>query len=268
MIRKRALSVISILTIGVLAGSLSACSKSSNAETTTQKTVRIGVAVGPPFMFRDATGEWTSFSAELARKFGEAKNLTITFVPTTWPTMVAGLQSNKYDFTQPINATAERSAVVDFTSPISAAGSLFFVKQDSKYQTIEDLNKTGITIAVISGSAEEAVAKRLAPKATFRSLTTATVADLATEVTAGRSNAFMDSSYLAPAVDAKFVLRSIPSYDSTPNGIEPVYIGFSVRKGDTELLTELNDFIASETKSGDLKALADKWLTVENALRG
>lgn len=258
---------VSLISACSSSGSAGAASTSANAETAI-KTVRIGAAVGPPFMFRDASGNWTSFSADLARKFGEAKHLKIEFVPTTWATIVAGLQANKYDFIQPINATPERSAVIDFTSPVSAAGSMFFVKQGAQYQTTDDLNKSSVTIATISGSAEETVTRQLLPKATLRSLPNASVADLATEVITGRSDVFVDSSYLAPAVHAKFALRTIPSYDSNPDGLTPVNIAFSVRKGDTQLLAQLNDFIASEKASGDLKVLSDKWLTIENMLKG
>jgi polar amino acid transport system substrate-binding protein len=249
-------------------GSSSGAANSAGSAGTAPKTVRIGVAVGPPFMFRDASGGWTSFSAELARKFGKAKNLNIQFVPTTFPTIVAGLQANKYDFIQPINATPARSAVIDFSNPVSAAGALYFVKQGSTFKTLDDMNKPSVKIATISGSAEEEATRKLLPKATLRSLPNASVADLATEVTAGRSDVMVDSSYLAPALESKFPLRSIPDYKSNPDGLGPVNIGFAVRKGDTQLLTQLNDFIASEKASGDLKALADKWLTVENALKG
>ncbi len=265
---RKLLSIGSLAIVGVLAATLlSSCSKAA-APVVEMKTIRMGAAAGPPFLFRDATGGWTSFSAELARKFAEANNMKLEFVPTTWPTMVAGLQSNKYDFTQPVNATPERRLVVDFTSQISAAGSLFFIKAGAPYKTIEDLNSPSVTIAVISGSAEESVARKLVPKAKFRALPTATVADLATEVISGRSSTFIDSSYLAPAVDEKFGLTTIPSADSTPDGIEPVQIAFAVRKGDAALQTQLNDFIAKFTASGDLKKLADTWLTVENALKG
>jgi ABC-type amino acid transport substrate-binding protein len=230
--------------------------------------VRIGVAVGPPFMFRDASGNWTSFSADLARKFGEATGLKVEFVPSSFATFIAGLQADKYDFIQPINATPERSAVVDFADPVSAAGTLYFIKSNSQYKDIKDLNKSSVRIATITGSAEEGVTRKMLPSATLRSLPNATVADLATEVVSGRAEAFVDSSYLAPAVESQFDLRTIPTYESTPDGLEPVNISFAVRKGEGTLLKMLNDFIAQEKSSGDLKALQTKWFTVENSLKG
>jgi polar amino acid transport system substrate-binding protein len=256
----------------LLAGLLAGCGGSASGSAATGGsgggTIRMGAAVGPPFMFRDASGNWTSFSAELAKKFAASINKKLVFVPATFGTLVAGLQANKYDFVQPINATPERRVAVDFSAAASAAGSLFFVKKNSSFKTLEDLNKKSVTIATIVGSAEEVVTRKLLPKATLRSLPNATVADLATEVTSGRSEVFVDSSYLAPAVEGKFALRSIPDYAANPDGLQPVDISFSVRKGDTALLGQLNTFLASEKSSGDLKALADKWLTVENALRG
>jgi ABC-type amino acid transport substrate-binding protein len=230
--------------------------------------VKIGVAVGPPFLLRTPGGQWTSFSAELIRKFGQAEGLKIEFVPTSWPTMIAGLQAHKYDLTQPINATPERRQVVKFSAPVSAAGVLYFVPKDSSYHTLADLNDSSVTIATISGSAEEEVTRKLLPKAKLRSLTSASVADLATEVVSGRSNVFVDSSYIAPPVMKKFSLTTIPGYASKPNGIQPVSIGFSLRKDESTLLGQLNAFIAAQKANGGLKRLAAKWLTYDNILKG
>jgi ABC-type amino acid transport substrate-binding protein len=231
--------------------------------------VRVGAAAGPPFMILDSsTGEWTSFSADLARKFGTYAHVKIQFVPTSFTTIIAGLQSDKYDMVQPINATAERKQAVDFTNGVSAAGAMFFVPAGSKYKSVADMNKSSVTIATITGSAEETATKQLLPNATLRSLPNASVATLATEVTSGRSNVMVDSSYLAPAIKNEFKLSSIPNYASTPNGVNPVQIAFAVRKGDTPLLNALNKFIASEKASGDLTKLANSTLTVANSLKG
>jgi polar amino acid transport system substrate-binding protein len=257
--------------------SMSACSASStkspsadgtSAESGLPATIRVGAAAGPPFLFRDATGEWTSFSAELAKKFGEYAKVKIEFVDTTFPTMIAGLQTSKYDLTQPINATPERSKVVDFSDGVSAAGALYFSQPGSGFTSIEDMNKPSVTIAVISGSAEEQTTKTLLPKATLRSLPTASVTDLATEVTSGHSNVMVDSSYLAPAIKTAFGFDSTPSYSSTPDGLAPVPIGFSVKKSDTVLLKKLDAFIAEMKASGELEKLKEKWLTIDNALKG
>lgn len=268
-------ALVGLSLVGVLCASLlSACGSSSSsggtagATPTAIKTIRIGAAVGPPFMVRENNGNWSSFSAEAARKFAAANNLKLEFVPTTWATIIAGLQANKYDFIQPINATPERAAVVDFTSPVSAAGSLYFMKPDAPYQTLADLNKPSVTIATITGSAEETVTRKLLPKATLRSLPNASIADLANEVVAGRSDVFVNSSYLAPAINQSFGLRTIPDYTTTPDGLEPVNIAFSVLKGNTELLNMLNTFIAKEKASGDLESLTKKWFTPENMLKG
>lgn len=267
-----------VVAAAVIAGA-SACSTSGGATTTGKpaasgmlpagSTVRIGVAAGPPFMILDSsTGQWTSFSADLAREFGTYDHVKIQFVPTTFTTIIAGLQSNKYDMIEPINATPERKQVVNFTTGVSAAGAMFFVPASSKYKTLADLNKPSVTIATITGSAEETETKQLLPKATLRSLPNASVATLATEVSAGRSDVMVDSSYLAPAVKNAFGLISIPSYASTPNGLDPVQIGFAVSQGNTTLLNALNKFIAVEKANGNIAKLTASTLTVANSLKG
>lgn len=231
-------------------------------------TIKVGVAAGPPFMFQDAKGNWTSFSYELIEKFGEWEGAKMVLVPSSFPTFIAGLQAGKYDMIQPINQTPEREKVANFSLPVSGGGTTAFVNAGSKYKTLDDLNNSNVTIAVISGSADESVAKKLLPKATFRSLPTATVADLATEVVSGRSDAMVDSTYLAPAVEPKFNLRSIPDYATNPQGLSPVNISFPVSKGSADLLNELNSFIKQETDNGGIQKLTKQWLTLENDLKG
>jgi polar amino acid transport system substrate-binding protein len=232
-------------------------------------TIRIGAADDPPFIFRGDDGKWTSFAAEMATKFGEYANVKIEFVDTTWPTIIAGLQTNKYDVIQPsLNATPERMKVVAFSEGVSSAGLLYFSQPGSGYNSLEDLNDPSVTIATVSGSAEEQTTKKLLPKATLRSLPTASVSDLATEVTSGHSNVMVQSSYLAPAIEKAFGFVSTPSYSADPNGLEPVLVGFAVRKSDTALLKKLNAFVIGMKDSGELEQLKNKWLTIDNALRG
>lgn len=276
--RTSAVGFVALLTTGTL----TACSSSGHSSSRTAPsdaskasahplsgtTIRVGVAAGPPFMFQDTNGNWTSFSYQLIEKFGQWEGAKMQLVPSSFPTFIAGLQAGKYEMIQPINQTPAREQVADFSSPVSGGGTTIFVKANSKYSTISDLNNSNVTIAVISGSADETVAKQLLPKANYRSLPTATVADLATEVVSGRSDAMVDSTYLAPAVQPTFHLKSIPDYNTNPSGLSPVNIAFPVAKGNTVLLKELDAFIKQETGSGDIKALANQWLTLQNDLKG
>lgn len=250
---------------------LTACGGGSDDNASDQsgkETLRMGVAIGPPYMFKTATGEWTSYWAELAEDLERVEGVEIEFVETTWPTMVAGLQADKYDFTQPISGTPERAEAVDFSESVVEIGTLFFVSADSDFRTVEDLNKEGVKIATISGSAEETFAKNNAPNATLRALPTASVADLATEVTSGRSDAFVNSSYFAQAVVPEFNMRAIPDYESNPGGMDSVPTQFAVQKGDQELADRLNGFIQKEREAGRFQELDKKWLTLENLLKG
>jgi ABC-type amino acid transport substrate-binding protein len=158
--------------------------------------------------------------------------------------------------------------VVAFSEGVRSAGLLYFSQPGSGYNSLEDLNDPSVTIATVSGSAEEQTTKKLLPKATLRSLPTASVSDLATEVTSGHSNVMVQSSYLAPAIEKAFGFVSTPSYSADPNGLEPVLVGFAVRKSDTALLKKLNAFVIGMKDSGELEQLKNKWLTIDNALRG
>lgn len=230
-------------------------------------TVRIGAAFGPPFMLKDDKGEWSGFSAELARGFATYAGVTVEFVETTWPTMVAGLQTNKYDFSQPINATEERRKAVDFTNSVGGSGTTFYSKPESGYKTLDDLNKPEVIVAAIAGSGEEEIARKLLPNAQIRSLPSASIADQAIEIQTGRSTVLVNANYAAGALKDSYGFVSTPDVATTPDGIESVEIGMALRQGEGTLMEALNKYIAAITENGELQALRDKWLTVENFLK-
>ncbi|MBB4570806.1 substrate-binding periplasmic protein [Rhizobium leucaenae] len=123
--------------------------------------LRCGAAVAPPYVMRDpATGEYSGFFADLCKEFADVLKVKPQFVDTTWDNIVAGLQAGKWDVSLALNRTPARAMAVQFSIPaMEYQISLAYNKNNPKIPataaSVADLDKAGVTIAVMSGTAQD-----------------------------------------------------------------------------------------------------------------
>jgi len=123
--------------------------------------LRCGAAVAPPYVMRDpATGEYSGFFADLCRGFADALKVNPEFVDTTWDNIVAGLQAGKWDVSLALNRTPARAMAVQFSIPaMEYQISLAYNKDNPKIPagaaSVADIDKEGVTLAVMSGTAQD-----------------------------------------------------------------------------------------------------------------
>ncbi|MGF6652436.1 polar amino acid transport system substrate-binding protein [Paraburkholderia youngii] len=124
--------------------------------------LRCGAAIAPPYVMRDPkTGEYSGFFSDLCRSFGrDVLKVKVEFVDTTWDNIVAGLQSDKWDLSMALNDTPERQKAISFSAPATDYNVSFaYNKNNPKIpkgaQTIVDIDKPDVTVAVMSGSAQD-----------------------------------------------------------------------------------------------------------------
>jgi polar amino acid transport system substrate-binding protein len=123
--------------------------------------LRCGAAVAPPYVMRDpATGEYSGFFADLCREFAGVLEVEPQFVDTTWDNIVAGLQAGRWDMSLALNRTPVRAMAVAFSIPameyqISLAYNQANPKVPANPTAIADIDKPGVTIAVMSGTAQD-----------------------------------------------------------------------------------------------------------------
>lgn len=259
--RKAGLLILSVaVVVGLsLATTLGQAAPTRAAAST---TIKVGIALDPPWTIRTPSGKLTGFNPALLGKLSAYLKTKVQIVQTGWTGIVAGLQTNKYDMIgADLNATPERSRVITFTVPYSYSGTTWFVKGSSSFKTIADINNPKVTIAFVGGSDTESATRNTLPKAKYRSLPNATAGDLIAEIEAGRSQVFAQSNYLGAALIKKYHYRAIPDLVKVPNGIGPVGIAWAVNKGNTALLANLNAFLKHEIATGDMAKLRKQYLT-------
>ena len=154
------------LAAALVAATLAGAAQAQDTESYWQKVqsagvLRCGAAVAPPYVMRDpATGEYSGFFADLCTEFAEVLGVKPEFVDTTWDNIVAGLQAGRWDMSLALNRTPVRAMAVDFSIPaMEYQISLVYNKANPKIGenpvSVADVDKEGVTIAVMSGTAQD-----------------------------------------------------------------------------------------------------------------
>jgi len=180
-----------LLAVGIAAGAM-AQQKAESTWEQIKKTgkVRMGVFDYPPYYLRDkATGEWKGAMVEMGQDI--AKELDVKFEAVEvggWGEVVLALQANKIDFHPALQATPKRAASIDFAGPIYWIEWVTVNNPKFKAKTWADYNKPEVKVAVMTGSADEVILRKMAPKATRVEMKELSQIILA--VSSGRADAF------------------------------------------------------------------------------
>lgn len=124
--------------------------------------LRCGVALAPPHVMRDpSTGTYSGLFVDFCNEFAEkVLGVKAEMVDTTWDQMVAGLQAGRWDLSLALNRTPKRALAIAFSAPVWAYQiSLVYDKANPKIKdpkSLADLDVSGTTFVVKTGSAEDA----------------------------------------------------------------------------------------------------------------
>jgi polar amino acid transport system substrate-binding protein len=136
--------------------------------------LRCGAAVSPPYVMRDPkTGAYSGLFPELCKSFAtEVLHVKAEFVDTSWDNIVAGLQSEKWDLSLALNDTPERRKAISFSKPavgynVNFAYNVKNPKLTSGVQSIADIDRAGISVAVMSGTAQDKAISSVLKNATI-----------------------------------------------------------------------------------------------------
>ena len=152
--------------------------------------------------------------------------------------------------------TDQRKEVVDFSIPYIQSALTLLINKDSLVQDYRDLNNSGVTIAVKSGTTGASVAQKDYTNANIMLFDEVAAAVL--EVSQGKADVFI--------YDVLTVYENHQRHpDTTRINIESLpgtmgYWGMAVKKGNTELLDGVNKFIKEYRKSGGFNKLGDQYL--------
>ena len=221
--------------------------KNNTPETGKTLTVAMELAY-PPFETRDDAGEPTGISVDLMKAFGEYSGYDIRIENTSWDGLIPSLQTGAADIViSSMTITEERRGLVDFSDPYANALLAILANADSDIASIDDLNQSGKVVAVKSGSTGHMYAEKNLSEAKLLVLPDESAC--VTEVTQGRADGF--------------IYDQLTIYRNWQNNPDVEQWGIAVQKGNEELLSQLNAFLADFQANGGYEELTEKYLAEE-----
>ncbi|MDD3307710.1 MAG: transporter substrate-binding domain-containing protein [Acetobacterium sp.] len=239
---------------------LMGCSTSNKDQANAEKPLIVGMELAyPPFETKDDQGNPSGVSVDLAEALGEYLGRPVQIENTNWDGLIPSLQTGKVDVViSSMTITDERKEVVDFSIPYAHSYLGLLVNNNASINQAEDLNQPGKIIAVKKGTTGNIYATKNLSNATVNALSSENAC--VTEVTQGKADAFIYDQLTiyrqnqANPDTTKAVL--IPFQDSESWGM-------AVNKGNEELLTELDSFVATFKAQDGFAELTDKYLKEE-----
>jgi ABC-type amino acid transport substrate-binding protein len=154
-----AIAIIVALVLSAIAfkRSDSAASASGSSDTLAkiQKTKKMSVcyAVFPPAVIKDAqTGKVSGHDVDALEVMAKQLGADIEYHESTFGNMAAAVQTGQCDIGTSLFVKIPRAAAVAFSDPVFYAGNSGLVRKgDTRFKTIADVDKPGITVAVASG---------------------------------------------------------------------------------------------------------------------
>ena len=130
------------------------------------KTLTVAVALGsPPDDFRNDKGEIVGWEPDILRAAAQSLNLTLDLRPTTFDSLIPGLQAKRFDAAVgQMGVTEVREKVVDMLGTLKG-NELFAALADTniKVNSLDDL--CGVTVATTRGSREVSSPRATTPRA-------------------------------------------------------------------------------------------------------
>lgn len=207
----------------------------------------------PPYEFVDEDGEYKGFNVDLMRAIALELKKDIKFYPMDWLAAHAALINGKVDLIQGMNFNKQRKEIYDFSTPYMLNASVVFTRKDDvSTHSLNDLK--GKIVAV--------------QRSDFTAYILAEQGEIEVKFVSELITGF---NYLIQGkVDAVFSNKLTGIYvinNSNLNNmvkivgdeINQMDYGVAVKKGNDELLSQINEALSNLKKKGTYSKIYEKW---------
>ena len=212
----------------------------------------VGITEFEPMDYRDASGEWIGFDADMARAFAASLGVEAKFQLIDWDSKVMELEGKTLDVVwNGMTLTDDVKAAMECSNPYFNNAQVVIVPQDKadQYQTVESI--ADLQFAVENGSAGQEILDGLGISYTAAQ-------DQATallEVQSGTADAAVIDYLMAAAMTGEGTSYEGLTYAVSLND-EQYGVGF--RKG-SDLAAALNEFFRTSYADGTMQQIADTY---------
>lgn len=219
-----------------------------------RKIVVASDATWPPMEYIDENKNMVGFDIDLIRAIAEHGGFEVENRNVAWDGIFAGLANGQYDAViSSVTITEERKEAMDFSEPYINAGQVLVVRKDSSAVTLADLEGKTLGAQIGTTGAFEIENAGITLKA-YDELGFAME-----DLVSGRIDGVVADAPTAAA----FALQNEKYAAALKIVGEPFteeHYGIAVQKGNTEVLSLINDGLAKVKAAGIDKQLETKWL--------
>ncbi|WP_183086136.1 transporter substrate-binding domain-containing protein [Mycetocola tolaasinivorans] len=254
------LAVASVLSLGLVTAGCSSTSEaapaSSGPASETEKPFIIGTSgTYNPITFTDG-GTLTGFDIDMGTAIAEKLGRPVKFVEGQLAGLLTGLQGGQYDAVMSsLTITPEREEAIAFSDPYLADGVVAVADtENSKVSDISHLD--GLRVGVIGGSGYQKTIEKIGGYADLVEYPDAPSGFQ--DVKNGRIDIFASGKIPATTFVKADTTGGVPlDIAGEPYALLPAAVG--IAKGNTELISQVNEAIAALRADGTAGKLADKW---------
>ncbi len=251
---KKALKIaVIVVAIAAMVVAFAACGGKKGAETT---AIKFGTnAEFPPFEYVNNQGgvidKFDGIDMAIVKNFGDKAGKEVKIENMEFDSLLIALKNGQIDATiSGMTITEERKQSVDFTHPYYEATQVMIVKEGSDIKTAKDMADK--KIVVIQGYTGEECVKDLGYK--YEAFKKGSEAIL--ELKNGKCDVVvLDSATAKDYIGDNKDLTIVEDQEAFP--VEEY--GIAVKKGNTELLNQLNEIIDSMKADGSLDKLVAQY---------
>ncbi|MGG4204132.1 amino acid ABC transporter substrate-binding protein [Paenibacillus jamilae] len=215
-----------------------------------------------PMGFRDENNELTGFDIDYAKAAGEQMGKQVEFQPIDWSAKESELNSGRIDLIwNGYTITDERKEKVLFTKPYLKNSQVIVIPATSSLSKLADLTGKTVGLQTLSSAADALDANPIKSKLKQVSEFPDNVLAL-TDLKTGR----LDAVVIDEVVAKYYMSKEQGTYKLLDESLAPEEYGIGVKKGNEELLTQLQSALDELHKNGKAAEISKKWFGEDKVL--
>jgi ABC-type amino acid transport substrate-binding protein len=229
------------------------------------------IGVSPPFGFELEHGVWAGVEAQNAAELATILGVDYDIAEYSYDVLPQAVATGQADIAgAELFVTDDRKKLIDFSIPYYQSGQLFYVLEDSPYQTIDDLDKPDVRFVYGTGTAQLELAKKYVPKAMISDTPLRDRLLLHDFLAADRADATMSQAAALKVIREKFTKPPLAAIGlhgrvtkeraSSEDVLDPFDVAFGLRKGDQRWRDCVNAWVRDLLDSGRMTERLDYWL--------
>ncbi len=204
------------------------------------------------------TQQWEGYNVDMGNHLAEIMGVKPEYVDSTWGTIIPSLKADKCDIAMVgLFRLAQRAEVILFSNPWGFNTMIVVAGEGKNFASMEEVDSPDVTLASISGTAEEEAMKRYFPKAKVRSVVTDKLAAVFLELASGRADAM-----LIETTTARLFIKENPEMKIRDLGFEPVNpqgYAYALAPGEYHFQQFINVWMERTETSGLKEEIWKKW---------